>query len=137
MTSDTAIKLVLFETMENLILPCDKAPENTEIDYTRQSPFVRYFDQPTVKDQFELGTDGFNLHKGVFHIEICFPGNAGVVAPANIADIILPIFKRGTDLEYNGVKIRCEKCRIVTAYVENSWYILPIHITYRAIMENA
>lgn len=136
MLSETIIKIAVNDVLENLSLAYKVAPENTEIDWNLQEPFIRTYDQPVAKRQASLGTDGSNLHVSIFHIEICFPSKSGIVKPMEIAELIVPSFKRGTIITYDDNKILCKRAEIKTAFTENSWYILPIHVTYQAYMEN-
>lgn len=136
MLAEAIIKIALNEVLENLTLGYKVAPENIEIDWNLQEPFIRTYDQPVVKKQASLGTDGANLHVGIFHIEICFPSKSGIIKPLEIAELILPAYKRGKYLVYDDNKILCEKAEIKTAFTENSWYVLPIHVRYSANMEN-
>lgn len=132
MSAETIIKIALNETLENLVLPCPKVPENREHDYNTQSPWVRSRINPKKKVQHSLGTDGCNQHIGLFHIEVMYMKNQGVITAQSIADIILNAFKRGTKINYNGDIITCEMAEIKQAYDEEGWYVLPIIVTYRA-----
>ena len=136
MSAELVIKTALNEALENLSLPYAKAPENTEIDWNLQEPFIRSYDQPVLKQQCTLGVDGANIHKGIFHIEVCYPSNTGSIKAVEVANLIMPTFKRGTKLVQDGNTITCEKVEIKTAYTENTWYILPIFVVYNAYMEN-
>ena len=136
MLAETIIKIAMNEVLENLTLGYKVAPENVEIDWNLQEPFIRTYDQPVIKRQASLGPDGANLHVGIFHIEICHPSKIGIIKPLEIAELILPNYERGKNLIYDGNKILCERAEIKTAYTENSWYILPIHVRYSAYMEN-
>lgn len=136
MLAETIIKIAFNEAVENLSLPYALAPENVQIDWSLQKPFIRTYDQPVSKKQSSLGNTGANLHKGIFHIEVCYPGDSGIVAPMSIAELIIPTFKRGQYLIQDGNIISCIKAEVKTAYIENSWYILPIFVSYTANMEN-
>lgn len=136
MGAELIIKTILNEVLENLSLPYPKAPENVEIDWSLQEPFIRSFDQPVLKEAAACGTTAPNIHKGIFHIEICYPSNTGCIKAVEIADLIMPSFKRGTRLISGTNMVRCDKVMVKTAYTENSWYILPIFVVYNAYMEN-
>ena len=136
MSAEILIETILNDAVIALNLPHPVAFENTQIDWNLQVPFIRLYNQPTLKEQAACGETARNFHKGIFHIEVCYPGNAGVIKPKEIAALITPSFKRGKHLVSGTDEIICEKCSIQTAYVENSWYILPIFVFYYTFLEN-
>ena len=136
MSAEILIETILNDAVIALNLSHPVAFENTQIDWNLQVPFIRMYNQPTLKEQAACGETARNFHKGIFHIEICYPGNAGVIKPKEIAALITPSFKRGKHLVSGTDEIICEKCTIQTAYVENSWYILPIFVFYYTYLEN-
>ena len=91
---------------------------------------------PVQPSQSELGTLGRNRHEGIYQIDVIYPARVGRGAVETKAKELVARFKRGTNIDYSGIRVRCDMSGIQTAISEPNWYILPVRIDYRAYLAN-
>jgi len=91
------------------------------------------------KTQAGLGDDGWNRLNGLFRIFLWYPKNDrsfGQYEAHLEAGDLIDAFKRGTYLTYDGVVVRCENAQRTTDIDIDSWYVVPVEVTWFAYAEN-
>lgn len=86
--------------------------------------------------QAEIGTTGLNMHMGVYQISIFAPAGSGVSAINTLRDAICDHFKRGVELTYSGVTVRCVKAYPGPMLQETDLIQIPITIQWRSYAAN-
>lgn len=85
-------------------------------------------------DSVNLTIEGLSAieHLGVYQVDIVAPINKGKSEGLTLADGLASHYSNVT-VDYNGVKAVIKSISIGTARRDDSWYITPIFIEYRAI----
>lgn len=96
--------------------------------------------QPALMDgepyQAEIGTNGQNVHNGIFQISIFAPAGHGTATINALRDNLVDYFKRGTVLTNSGVNVRISKAYPVALIQETDWIHIPVKINFTAYASN-
>ena len=79
---------------------------NIEFTPDTQTLFLRPSILPVATEQIGLGNDGFDIHRGIYQVDIVAMAGEGRGAAEAKADAVANHFARGTDLSYNGLSVR-------------------------------
>lgn len=92
---------------------------------------------PNTVSQVTLGTTGKNRHRGLFQVSVFWKRNAGELVPREKADLVAARFKRGIDIDANGLTIRIYRPPVVAATFEDGAYShTPVTISYQVDAPN-
>lgn len=80
--------------------------------------------------QAEIGTAGRNWETGIFQITGNYPSNQGPGPAATMAGLIREWFKRGTELNYNGVTVKIKKVYLGPVSVTTVGISQPLSIVF-------
>lgn len=109
--------------------------ENSGYVPTTGTLFLRPTVLPIETVQAGLGTNGQELHEGIYQVDVFAPTDQPKAKALAIADAIADYYARGLVLTYNGVKVRIGTASIGAGNRENSWYQLPISIDYHSFTQ--
>jgi len=106
--------------------------ENTEYTPTVGTAYFRVWFLPAEVDVMTLGPSPWQERKGIFQVSIFYPTKIGFGIPAGKAAEVIAVFKAGTVLTYNTLRIVCEKAWRSSGMIdENGWYSIPVNCRYR------
>ena len=91
---------------------------------------------PGMSEAAAIGTASANRHIGLFQIDVIEPKDSGDMTGQTEAERIIACYKRGTVIAYNSVNVRCERAYRLPANQEESFYVIPVIVEYRADVSN-
>lgn len=83
---------------------------------------------------FETGIawNAHNQHYGLFQLDCFYGQGSGEYAPGRIVSQIIDYFKRGTELNKDGFKVRIHKCPYRGSLIKDDpWVMIPVSIPYQ------
>lgn len=119
------------DTKLNTISP--KPPiawENKTYNPVKGTLYIRPTNLPGDTVQAGLGDSGEDSTIGVYQVDVFAPGGKGKKAAVDQADTIADLFKRGSDLTYNGRTVRIQSVSRGSARNDSGWYMLSVIIAY-------
>lgn len=105
---------------------------NTAFRPTKGTLYLRANNLPAVTEQAGLGTNGIDVHEGIYQVDVYAPLGEGRGAAEAKADAVADHFKRGTDLLYNGVTVRLGDVSRNAGLTEDDRFVISISINYMA-----
>ena len=87
---------------------------------------------PAETVQASMGATGKDETNGVYQIDVVAPRGSGRVQQI---DTVADLFKRGTVLTYNSVKLRVRSVSIAPAILDGEWYFVPISVSFQTYTE--
>lgn len=82
--------------------------------------------------QAEIGTSGRNRQAGFYRVRIVTPAGQGLGGATRLADEICAHFPRGLDLAAGSFAVTIARGWAAPAFSRESWFILPVTITWDA-----
>lgn len=131
-----AIRSALTARLQSLSGLPSVAWENVSFTPTAGSMYLKPSFLPGEPIQAELGTNGQNMHTGLYQISVFAPAGAGVASVNTMVNTICDHFKRMTDLTYGGVTVRLIKAFPSPMMQETGWIQIPITVMWRAYASN-
>lgn len=131
-----AIRSALTARLQTLSGLPSVAWENVPFTPTAGSMYLKPSLLPGEPVQAELGTNGLNMHTGLYQISVFAPAGAGVAAVNTLVNAICDHFKRGTELTYGGITVRMVKAFPSPMMQETDWIQIPITVMWRAYADN-
>lgn len=110
--------------------------ENVTFNPVAGQPYLKPTLLPGEPQQAEIGTDGINMHPGIYQISIFYPSGGGVYSVNQLRDGLINHFKRGTVLTYSGDSVRVVKSYPGPMLQEADYIQIPITIQFRAYAQN-
>lgn len=95
-------------------------------------PYLRATFLPAETVQASMGATGKDETNGIYQIDVVVPRGSG---RPQALDAIADLFKRGTVLTYNGVKLRIRSVSIDSAILDDEWYFVPISVSFQTYTE--
>lgn len=93
--------------------------------------YFRVWLLPAEVDVMTLGPGPWQERKGIFQVSVFYPVGIGFGVPKGKAAEVVSIFKAGTAITYNTLRIICEKAWPSSGMVEDVWYHIPVNVRYR------
>jgi hypothetical protein len=87
---------------------------------------------PAETVQASMGATGKDETNGIYQIDVVAPRGSGRVQQI---DTVADLFKRGTVLTYNSVKLRVRSVSIAPAILDGEWYFVPISVSFQTYTE--
>ena len=110
------------------------ATENAPLDVeTRVDPWYRVTSLPGYPTRPGIGAEGNQRYVGVIQVDVFWPKSQGDGYAKEQADAIADHFKVGTVL---AGAVVTNSARLAASGAEDRWYMVPVHITYRADSAN-
>lgn len=76
--------------------------------------------------------DGSDQYFGLLQIDVFHGQGSGEYAPGRIVSQIIDYFKRGTELNKDGFKVRIHKCPYRGSLIKDDpWVMIPVSIPYQ------
>jgi len=94
--------------------------------------YIRASFLPTETLQASMGATGKDETNGIYQIDVVVPRGSG---RPSLLDTVADVFKRGTVLTYNGVKLRIRSVSIGSAITDEEWYFVPISVNFQTYTE--
>lgn len=110
--------------------------ENVPFTPTAGQPYLKPVLIPGEPFQAELGTDGLNMHPGLYQISIFYPEGGGVGGLETLKNGLIDHFKRGLTLTYGGIETRIVKAFPGIMQQETDYIYQPITVQWRAHAAN-
>jgi len=82
--------------------------------------------------QASMGEDGKDETNGIYQVDVVVPRGTG---RPQLTDTVADLFKRGTVLTYNGVKVRVRSVSMASAILDEEWYFVPISVNFQTYTE--
>lgn len=98
--------------------------------------FLRPYLMPAEPSQAELGSNGQNVHVGIYQISVWTPSGVGVSDMQALCAALVDFFKRGTALAYMGQTVNITRAFPGPMIQETDWIHTPVSIFYRAYAPN-
>lgn len=106
--------------------------ENTEYTPTIGTAYFRVWLLPAEVDVMTLGPSPWQERKGIFQVSVFYPIGIGFGTPKGKAAEVVAVFKAGTAITYNTLRIICEKAWPSSGMNDdNGWYHIPVNCRYR------
>lgn len=106
--------------------------ENARYTPVIGTAFLRAWLLPAEVDVITLGPGPFQEHHGIFQVSVVYPIGVGFVTPKAKAAEVVELFRAGTVINSNTLRIVCEKAWPSTAIIEeDGWYFIPVSVRYR------
>jgi hypothetical protein len=105
------------------------------IPYEPQSgtTYVRANFLPSETEQASMGDNGKDLTTGLYRLSLVIPKGSG--RPTQL-DTLGDLFKRGTTLTHNGVKVRVRAVSIGSPLdTDSAWYSIPVTVNFYTYTE--
>lgn len=131
-----AIRSALTARLQSLSGLPSVAWENVPFTPTAGSMYLKPSFLPGEPVQAEIGTNGQNMHTGLYQISVFAPAGAGVASVNTMVNAICDHFKRMTELTYGGVMVRLIKSFPSPMMQETDWIQIPITVIWRAYADN-
>ena len=128
----------IYAALENQLMKVDSSitrdnriqfPNVASYEPDGTEEYIRAVLIPGETTQRCLGTCGEDITEGFYQIEVLTPNGMG--RSCNI-DLISDVFKRGTDIHYNNVRIQIVSPSIAAGLKERNYYVVPMSIRWRA-----
>lgn len=110
--------------------------ENVAFTPPAGQPYLKPVLLPGEPVQAELGTNGLNMHPGIYQVSIFYPAGGGMAGFEALKNGLVDHFKRGTVLTYGGVSVRISKAFPGSMQQETDYIHQPITIQFRAFAQN-
>jgi hypothetical protein len=105
---------------------------NTEFQPTLGVIYLQPTNLPVESNQIGLGSSGLDSHRGIYQIDIVAAAGEGRGAAEAKADAVSDHFARGTDLLYNGIKVRLGNVSRNQGITVGDRYVISLTINYLA-----
>ena len=104
------------------------------IPYTPQATttYLRASFLPAETVQAALGASGKDETNGICQIDVVTPRGSG---RPQLIDTVADLFKRGTVLTYNSIKVRVRSVSMAPAILDDEWYFVPISVNFQSYTE--
>ena len=104
------------------------------IPYTPQATttYLRASFLPAETVQAALGASGKDETNGIYQIDVVTPRGSG---RPQLIDTVADLFKRGTVLTYNSIKVRIRSVSMAPAILDDEWYFVPISVNFQSYTE--
>lgn len=110
--------------------------ENVDYTPTTGTPYQRLTMVTGEPDNSSIGQRHY-IEVGVFMVTLCYPKNTGANACRTRAESVRTLFKRGTTLTIDGIRIIVPRTpKVSTGYVDGDRFCIPVTITYEADIFN-
>jgi len=108
------------------------------VDFTPvESGYLHVKHFPNRTRQSNLGDMGYNLHQGIFQVDVVLPVSSGEVELREVAGEIIAHFKRGTDITRESQIIRVVRPPYANQVLGiDGMAVLPVTIRYQAFAAN-
>ena len=114
----------------------DTAAENMNYTPTTGTPYQQLTMVPGEPDNSSIG-QGHYIEVGVFMVTLCYPKNTGSSACRTRAEAIRTLFKRGTTMTIDGIRVIVYRTpKVSKGYVDGDRFCIPVTITYEADIFN-
>lgn len=100
------------------------------IEFTPDGNYIEAHVLPNTVKQTTFGASGFNRHEGLAQITVVWKTGQGVIAPTEVASLIVAHFKRGTAIVRNGLTIRLQPPRTTQPIPDGGWLRLPVFVPW-------
>jgi hypothetical protein len=96
------------------------------------TPYLRVHLLPAETDVITIGETPWQQFQGIFQVSVLYPINIGFGTPKGKAAEVVAVFKAGTVINYNTLRVICEKVWPSSGMQEDtSWYHIPVNVRYR------
>jgi len=110
--------------------------ENSSYTPVTGRAYLRATLLPADTDGLGLADNSTDEHLGIYQVDVFAPIDTGKGQAVMLADSIADQFKRGTELIYNGVKVRIKTVSRSTGSRDGSWFIVPVYIQYYSFTQS-
>lgn len=102
----------------------------------KPSPFLRANDIPAPTLGLSLSSTGTNDYVGLFQVDVMWPQGGGVSAAKEVAAAIIAHMKRGTQMDRQSVRVEVTRASLGPVISDDPRIMIPVTITYRALVKN-
>ena len=106
--------------------------QNVSFVPTKSEVYLRPTNLAGATVQAGLGSAGLDQYLGVYQVDVFATAGKGRNAAEAKADSLANHFKRGTDLLYNGVKVRLGDVSRSSGAVDQDRFVISVSINYMA-----
>lgn len=136
MTGMEEIESALIKRLTILSDLPDVAWPNMPFTPTPGRPYFKPALLPGEPTQAGIGESAMNRMSGIFQVAVFVPAGIGTKDLRTMCSALEAHFKRGTVLNYNGVKVTIRKAYRGPQLQEANWLQCPVTISFFALTEN-
>ena len=132
------IRKALTTPMATVLPSITKVFPNQPYTPDPNTPYMAYFLLPNQPSASTLGSDGLDVHTGVFQISLFYPKSTGDIELLKAADEIETVYQqyvRGAYLSSGSVNVRITSVGLGNTSADSAWFFAPININYESFLK--